>query len=197
VATSIESFRSYQMTEAWTWEHLALTRARVLAGEPTLAHEVETFRREVLAVKGQGASVRADVAEMRTRLAAAKPGAGLWDAKFGAGRLMDIELLAQTFALIAASPARNVERQIASGAKVCNLSQSDQTVLVDGYRLCWRLQASLRLLSDASVDPAALGIGGRAFVLRETAAASVDELSARLARAADLAETVINAHLVG
>jgi glutamate-ammonia-ligase adenylyltransferase len=197
VATSIESFRNYQLAEAWTWEHLALTRARVLAGEATLASEVETFRREVLAVKGQGPQVRADVAEMRARLAAAKPGAGLWDAKFGAGRLMDIELMAQTFALIAASPARNVERQIAAGGKACNLSQSDQTALLDGYRLCWRLQAALRLLSDSTVDPAALGIGGRAFVLRETGAASEPELSARLAQAVGLAEAVINAHLLG
>jgi glutamate-ammonia-ligase adenylyltransferase len=197
VATSIESFRSYQMTEAWTWEHLALTRARVLAGEPALAAEVETFRREVLADKGRGANVRADVAEMRARLAAAKPGAGLWDAKFGAGRLMDIELLAQTFALIGASPARNVERQIAAGVKACNLSLPDQTALLDAYRLCWRLQASLRLLSDTVVDPAALGIGGRAFVLRETGAGSVQDLSDRLALAASLAEAVINAHLLG
>ena len=48
VATSIESFRAYQMDEAWTWEHLALTRARVVAfagaGGEGLAHEVEALR---------------------------------------------------------------------------------------------------------------------------------------------------------
>jgi glutamate-ammonia-ligase adenylyltransferase len=59
------------------------------------------------------------------------------------------------------------------------------------------LQAALRLLSDSTVDPAALGIGGRAFVLRETGFASEAELSARLAQAAGLAEAVINAHLPG
>jgi glutamate-ammonia-ligase adenylyltransferase len=47
------------------------------------------------------------------------------------------------------------------------------------------------------VDPAALGIGGRAFVLRETGAGSVQDLSDRLALAANLAEAVINAHLLG
>ena len=64
-----------------------------------LAAEVEDFRRAVLATKGQGANVLADVADMRRRLAEAKPGQGGWDAKFGPGRLMDIELLAQMLAL--------------------------------------------------------------------------------------------------
>ena len=60
VATSLASFTAYQENEAWTWEHLALTRARVLAGEPTLAAEVEAFRRALLPRKGRGARVRAE-----------------------------------------------------------------------------------------------------------------------------------------
>ncbi len=112
VATSIESWRGYQMTEAWTWEHLALTRARVLAGDAGLAAEVEAARREVIALKGQGTQVLPDVADMRARLAAAKPAEGPWDAKRGAGRMMDVELFAQVMALQSASPARQIERQV-------------------------------------------------------------------------------------
>ena len=197
VATSIESFRSYQETEAWTWEHLALTRARVLAGEPSLCAEVEDFRRAVLADKGQGANVLADVADMRRRLAEAKPGAGGWDAKFGPGRMMDIELLAQTLALQAAVPARQVERQIALGAKRPNMSQADQAALLDAYRLCWRLQCAARLLSDRTAEPDSLGEGGRAFVLRECGAPAAEALTERLKEAAALAERVIVAHLDG
>jgi glutamate-ammonia-ligase adenylyltransferase len=66
--------------------------------------EVEAFRRGLLAAKGQGARVKPDVAEMRARLQAAKPAQGAWDAKNGAGRIMDIELAAQTIALIAGKP---------------------------------------------------------------------------------------------
>lgn len=197
VATSIDSFRSYQETEAWTWEHLALTRARVLAGEASLAGEVEDFRRHVLATKGQGPQVRADVADMRRRLSDAKPGAGGWDAKFGPGRLMDIELMAQTLCLQAAGPARQVERQITTGAKHCNLSQTDQQALLDAYRLCWHLQCAARLLTDQTVDPVQLGEGARAFLLRETGAGSVEDLTTRLTAAAALAERVISAHLQG
>lgn len=197
VATSIESFRTYQETEAWTWEHLALTRARVLAGDPGLAAEVEEFRRQVLTTKGQGDKVLADVADMRRRLSEAKPGDGGWDAKFGPGRLMDIELLAQTLALQAALPARQVERQITSGAKRPNMSQTDQQALLDSYRLCWRLQCAARLLTDRTVTPETLGEGGRAFILRECGAETEAGLTGRLGEAAALAERVITAHLQG
>jgi len=197
VATSIDSFRNYQMTEAWTWEHLALTRARVLAGDAGLAAEVEDFRRKVIAEKGQGAAVRADVAGMRARLAAAKPGEGGWEAKLGPGRLLDIELLAQTLALETASPARQTERQIGAGAKGGKLSQSGQTALSEAFRLCWRLQCGARLLSDRVVDPDRLGEGGRAFLLRETGEATVPALTARLEALTAEAARVIAAHLEG
>ncbi|MGV8951517.1 MAG: glutamine-synthetase adenylyltransferase, partial [Cypionkella sp.] len=195
VATSIESFTSYQQTEAWTWEHLALTRARVLAGDAGLADAVEALRRAVIAAKGQGATVLADVAEMRARLAEARAGAGGWDAKLGAGRLMDIELLAQTLALRAGSPARQVERQIAAGANVANLSHSDQQVLLDAYRLCWRIQAASKLLSDRVADASTSGAGGQAFLLREAGQPNAVALTAQLDRLTGLAEAVIVAQL--
>jgi len=200
VATSLASFTTYQETEAWTWEHLALTRARVLVGEPTLADEVEAFRRDLLVAKGQGTRVKPDVAEMRARLQAAKPAQGGWDAKNGAGRIMDIELAAQTTALIAGSPARSVERQIASGHKVTGqgpiLPDSDAQRLSSAYRLLWRLHAAARLLSERALDWGTLGEGGRAFILRETGAADEGALAADLARAIEEAEAAVT-RLVG
>lgn len=197
VATSLESFRDYQQNEAWTWEHLALTRARVLAGEAALAGEVEALRRQTLVQKGKGEAVRRDVADMRARLFSAKPGRGAWEFRRGPGRLMDIELLAQTMALITANPARQVERQIAAGGKAGILSQTDQTTLLDAYRLCWRFQTSSRLLSDRMLDPEVLGEGGRAFLLRETGETGMEALKERLARLTGLAEAVIAAQMQG
>ena len=189
VATSLHSFTTYQETEAWTWEHLALTRARVLAGEPTLAGEVEAFRRALLATKGQGARVKPDVAEMRARLQTAKPAQGLWDAKNGAGRIMDIELAAQTIALIAGSPARSVERQIAAGQKVTDHGR----ILPDSDA---QLHAAARLLSERALEWDSLGEGGRAFLLRETGAADANALATDLARAVTGAEAAVT-RLVG
>jgi [glutamine synthetase] adenylyltransferase / [glutamine synthetase]-adenylyl-L-tyrosine phosphorylase len=176
VATSLASFTTYQETEAWTWEHLALTRARVLAGEPALAVEVEAFRRRLLPAKGQGTQVRADVAAMRARLQAAKPGLGVWDAKNGPGRIMDIELAAQTVALLAGSPARGVERQIAAGAGAI-LPDSDAQALLSGYRLLWQLHVAARLLSDSALVVSSLGEGARTFILRETGTKDVAGLT--------------------
>ncbi len=195
VATSLHSFTTYQETEAWTWEHLALTRARVLAGESTLEGEVEAFRRDLLVRKGKGARVRTDVAEMRARLAAAKPAQGDWDAKNGPGRIMDIELAAQTIALIAGSPARSVERQIAAGAGRI-VPDSDAQALASSYRLLWRLHAGARLLGDRSLDWDGLGEGGRAFLLRETGAADDKTLALDLQRVIAQAEMAVT-RLVG
>ena len=197
VATSVESFRSYQMTEAWTWEHLALTRARVLAGDAGLGAEVEALRRAILAEKGRGVGVVQDVAAMRARLAEAKPGGAAWEAKLGPGRMMDVELLAQMLALRVASPARTVERQIAAGRMAGEVSEMDETHLMDAYRLCWRLQAASRLLTDQVVDPQALGKGARDFLLRETDMPDAEALSARLTATTAAANRVIVAALGG
>jgi glutamate-ammonia-ligase adenylyltransferase len=190
VATSLASFTSYQETEAWTWEHLALTRARVLAGEAKLAGEVAAFRRRLLAAKGQGARVRSDVAEMRARLQGAKPAQGAWDAKNGPGRIMDIELAAQTAALLSGSPARGVERQITAGAGSV-MPDSDARALLSAYRLQWRLHAAARLLTDGALDWESLGEGARAFLLRETGAADAEALARALAQSVGRAEAAV------
>jgi glutamate-ammonia-ligase adenylyltransferase len=197
VATSLDAFTVYQRDEAWTWEHLALTRARGLAGDAALAAEVEAFRQALLAGKGRGPGVMRDVADMRARLAEAKPGGAVWEAKLGPGRLMDVELLAQTMALLSGSGARGVERQLAAGVKAGKLSQTEETVLLDAYRLCWRLQAGSRLLSDQALDLATLGEGARAFLLRETGEAVQADLTLRLEAVTRAADGVISARLAG
>ncbi|WP_395540430.1 glutamine-synthetase adenylyltransferase [Neotabrizicola sp. sgz301269] len=189
VATSLEGWRGYQEEEAWTWEHLALTRARVMAGEPGLAAEVEALRRGLVAEKGKGAKVRGDLAEMRARLAAAKPAEGPWEAKNGPGRIMDIELCAELMALISGSPARAVEMQLAAGKSL--MPQEDRETLLEAYRLLWRVQCAGRLLGARRLEPDALGEGGRAFVLREAGVASATALAEAIVSAAGLAEAAI------
>ncbi len=182
VATSIQSFRDYQMTEAWTWEHLALTRARPVAGEPDLAAEVEEIRVAVLAAKGGDPKVLPDVADMRERIFAAKAPDGAWEAKIGPGRLQDIELLAQSCALRAASPARRVEPQLRAGLRAGFLAKEDEAALQEAYRFLWRLQAGGRLLTEKPIDLEAIGEGGRAFLMRETGASDLAGMASLLER---------------
>ena len=191
VATSLDSFRTYQMEQAWTWEHLALTRARVLAGEPSLAAEVEALRCQVLTAKAGGATVVRDVADMRARLAEAQPGRGPLEAKAGPGKLMDVELFAQMLALQAGAAAREVESQLAAGVAGGKVSQTEATALLDACRFCWRLRVARTLISD----PDHLGQGAAAFVLRETGQPTLDALMARLAEVAAAADAVITAIL--
>jgi [glutamine synthetase] adenylyltransferase / [glutamine synthetase]-adenylyl-L-tyrosine phosphorylase len=180
VATSLTAFSAYQRDEAWTWEHLALTRARPLAGGRDLCDDVEALRRAILTEKAEGESVLADVADMRRRLAAAKPAGATLEAKNGPGRLMDIELLAQTCALRSADPAHEVLAQVSAGVNAGFLSQSEQRALQDAYRFCWQLQAGGRLLTERELAAEALSEGGRAFVLRQTAQPDFTALEARL-----------------
>ncbi|RLL65395.1 [protein-PII] uridylyltransferase family protein [Paenirhodobacter hankyongi] len=191
VAVSLQSFQTYQMEEAWTWEHLALTRARALVGAPDLADEIEAVRRIVLRTKGSEARVVPDLAEMRARIFAAKAPDGDWEAKIGPGRLQDIELLAQSFALRAGDPARRVEAQLRAGPRAGLIDKADAEALASAYRFLWRLQAGGRLLTDRPLDMEAIGEGGRAFLLREADEADLDALAARLARTTGAAAAII------
>jgi glutamate-ammonia-ligase adenylyltransferase len=201
VATSFDSFRAYQSEEAWTWEHLALTRARVVAGAgadaAALGDEVEAFRRGLLAAKGEPGRTLADVAEMRARLSGAKPRQGPLDAKHGPGGMTDIELLAEAGALIAGSPRRAVAAQLSAAAAAGLLGREEARRLASAYRLLSSVQAVTRLLTEGRLDLAAVGEGGRNVLFRETGAADGDDLARRIAEARSFAEAVIGRALAG
>jgi glutamate-ammonia-ligase adenylyltransferase len=195
VATSLASFTTYQRDEAWTWEHLALTRARCIAGEVVLSAEVEAFRQELLKAKAVGASVRREVAEMRARLAGAKPGEGAWDVKLGPGRLMDVELCAQTLALLSGAGARRLRAQVTAGVRAGLVTAADGEALTGAATLFWQVQAASRLLAGATLDPDAVGEGGRRFVLRETGFSDMESLRCALAERAEAVSAVVGALL--
>ncbi|MGL5010839.1 MAG: glutamine-synthetase adenylyltransferase, partial [Paracoccaceae bacterium] len=193
VATGWASFQAYQQDEAWTWEHLALTRARVIAGDASLAADFEAFRAQLLAAKGQGAQVRPDVASMRARLATARPQTHALDAKSGPGRLLDIDLTAQMLALMSGSAHRATAAQLEAACAHGTLTPMDATTLQTAHTLLWQVQAALRLLSAA---PEKLGQGAMTFLLRETGQPDADALTAALQQVTQSAAAVID-RLVG
>ncbi len=195
VATSLDAFRTYQREEAWTWEHLALTRARPVAGVAEIGAELEGFRVPLLAEKGQGAQVLPDLADMRARIAEAKPPQGDWDAKIGPGRLQDAELFAQACALRAGSAAHDLEGQLTAGVADGWINAADAQAVSDAAGLFWRVQAAARLLTGGPLDPDALGEGGRRFLLRETGFETMDELKQAIDDAAGVADAVISREL--
>jgi len=100
LATQIGGFISYQESEAWTWEHLALTRARVVAATPGFGERVEAVIRDILQRPRDAGLIAGDVVEMRAAIAKEKGDKDRWDLKYAAGGLIDIEFIAQYLQLV-------------------------------------------------------------------------------------------------
>jgi [glutamine synthetase] adenylyltransferase / [glutamine synthetase]-adenylyl-L-tyrosine phosphorylase len=99
VAVSLESFSRYHTGDAWTWERMALTRARVILAPDALRTKIETVMQAALIAPTDDALVMNDAREMRDRLAAQFPDKNRWDLKYARGGLVDIEFVAQALQL--------------------------------------------------------------------------------------------------
>jgi glutamate-ammonia-ligase adenylyltransferase len=95
VATHLDSFETYQRQEAWTWEHMALTRARVISGPPDLRSVIEAAIATTLRMPRDPAKLAADVRDMRERIWTEKGTENTWDMKQSRGGLIDLEFIAQ------------------------------------------------------------------------------------------------------
>ena len=93
LAVSLDSFARYQHQEAWTWEHMALTRARPLFGPEAGQAALNRIVREVLTAPRDPEKLMADVLAMRGEMARHKPAKGPLDAKLLRGGLVDLEFL--------------------------------------------------------------------------------------------------------
>jgi len=101
LVTSLAALREYQRSHAWTWEHQALVRARPVAGSPVLARDFAKVREEILCLPREPAKLKAEVREMREKMAAAQPPheAGQTDVKHDPGGIVDIEFMVQYWVL--------------------------------------------------------------------------------------------------
>ncbi len=198
VATSLASFRRYQAEEAWTWEHLALTRARVLAGPPSLTGTVAAALNEPLRAAHDAEKVLADVRDMRRRLAEAQEGAAdsPWETKLGPGRMMDIELLAQTGALLHGfAMLRRPRAMLDRLGREGWLDAADAARLIAQHARLAALQQLLRLASDHTIAPEEGGAGLVRLVLEATETADLDALRDLLAAEAEAVAEIVAARL--
>jgi len=195
VATSLSSFTTYQREQAWVWEHLALTRARPVAGAPGLMDDIEAFRSALLATGRESGQVLRGMADMRARIAAAKTPDSLWDAKTGPGRMQDIGLAAQTGALLAGLAVRDVASGLQGGVASGWLSVADADVLCQCYDLCWNVQSAMRLMSGKTIEADQMGEGGLAFLCRSSGFDTIDKLEKALETAYQKAAGIIAAAL--
>ncbi len=176
LVTSVNAFEHYQVDRgsntAWTWEHQALTRARVAAGTPAVAARFEATRRAVLTAPRDAHALRDEIRAMREKVRAARPvPAGRFDVKHSPGGMMDVEFAVQFLVLSqsAAHPAL-----LDNAGNIALLRRAEDAGLLqpgvgvaaaDAYRELRRAQHQARLDERATqFDPDSLA-GPRDAVL--------------------------------
>jgi glutamate-ammonia-ligase adenylyltransferase len=185
LAVNFATFQRYQQDEAWNWEHMALTRARVVHATPAARVQLEQVIAGVLSRPRDAARLRAEVIEMRGDIAAAHPSSGSWDVKHGSGGLVDLEFIVQ-YLQLARCEALSHDMEAALAALVSAGALPDD--LLDAYRLLTRLLVVLRLVDGA--DPARLADSSKAMLAAAAKARDFDTLKSVLA---DARKTVVAA----
>ncbi len=188
LASSLEAFRQYQQRDAWTWEHMALTRARFVAGDGAFGDKVMALVRGILTQPRDAERLLADVADMRRRVAEQHAARGLWQVKHVRGGLVDVEFIAQYLLLLHAAerPAilapsiADAYRQLGAAGF---LPLDRAAALAAAARLLQQVQAMLRLTVEESFDESAATEGLKAALYRAGGAAGFEALKAALAAA--------------
>ena len=162
LASRLAAFASYQETEAWTWEHMALTRARVICATPAFRTKIENVIRDVLTLPREIAITANDVSEMRRAIAEEKGENDIWDLKTAAGGMIDIEFIAQYLQLVHAASMpdilnANTVTVLDNAARLGVLSQSDVDVLRAAARLYHDLTQIIRLCVSGKFKPETAG----------------------------------------
>ena len=185
VATRLSSFVEYQNNEAWTWEHLALTRARVIAGSFRLQDEVDAAIRAVLTKPRDRQTIAADVCDMRNRIAAEKGTADIWDLKQVRGGLVDLEFIAQYLQLVSAHAHPSVldPNTLAALQKLAKAGSLDGATcarLTAAGQLIQDLTQILRLSLDTGFDPKTAPGGLKHLLAKAGGAETFETLENRL-----------------
>jgi glutamate-ammonia-ligase adenylyltransferase len=158
LAVSLEAFDKYQREAAWTWEHMALTRARPIAGSRAARAAVERIIRAVVRMPRDPVTLRRDVLSMRRDMARHKPARGVLDVKLQRGGLVDLEFLVHFLQL------RDAQRlsEMASGALAPDLGEAIGALVaagllpekcVEAHELMTAMLVAGRLLAPGGKSP--------------------------------------------
>ena len=197
VAVSLKSFTDYHATESWTWEHMALTRARLVAGPHALRERVESEIRRRLTRSREASTIVTDARDMRARMAETFPGKNVWDLKYAPGGLVDIEFIAQMLQLVHGPEHPEVldtntimalEKLRVAGF----LSDDDGGVLIEAARLQHALTQVLRIALDETPNIEDATPGLKALLTRAAEAGSFAQTQINLARLQTEARDIFN-----
>lgn len=150
LSVSLDAFRKYQLEDAWTWEHMALTRARVVYGSHSARAELDAIVSEALNQKRDKAKLRADASKMRADMRTHKPPKSPLDVKLADGGLVDLE-----FAVHVKQLSLNSGFAPQLGVAIDQLIALRELApsIKDAYQLMTRLLVALRLFAPDLVEP--------------------------------------------
>ena len=153
MVSSVRAFADYQQQQAWTWEHQALVRSRMVSGPATLVERFEAVRTQALSRERDRDALKRDVADMRRRMSEAnnRSTSTHFDIKLGEGGIVDVEFLAQFHVLAGAvahpeilAPRGTVEiLEALAGAGL--MTADEASGLQSAYREYLALELELRL----------------------------------------------------
>ncbi len=158
LALSLTAFEQYHSTRAWTWEHMALTRARAIAGPQDFLAQISKIIEKQLCAERDSEKLRQDILDMRRKLYQEKPPRGPLDGKANPGRIIDLEFLAQFFQLSHAPKDRTILQKntfavLDAATKSGLLPAQEGTKIAIWLDQLQRLERLLRLTSvDKAVD---------------------------------------------
>ncbi|WP_271439803.1 bifunctional [glutamine synthetase] adenylyltransferase/[glutamine synthetase]-adenylyl-L-tyrosine phosphorylase [Pontixanthobacter luteolus] len=151
LAVSLDSFVRYQAQDAWTWEHMALTRARPIVGSDQARSVLAGAITDVLSAPRDAGVLRSDVLKMRAEMAQHKPAKGVLDAKLVRGGLVDLEFLAHFLQLReGAALVPDLRAAISELARMDKLPSD----MMDAHDHLTRLLIAGRLLAPDLAEPA-------------------------------------------
>jgi glutamate-ammonia-ligase adenylyltransferase len=186
VAVRLSSFERYYREEAWTWEFMALTRIRPVAGDADLGLRIVELAREALRHKSADPKITEDVADMRRRMARERRPRSVWDLKLAPGGLVDIEFMIQHAILRSANDAPGaiqpgsldaVKALAGAGA----LAPAAAATLIEGLTFQLHLQQAFRIATGDQFDPESASPGLRAWLANHLGLKDFSALEYRLA----------------
>jgi glutamate-ammonia-ligase adenylyltransferase len=201
VAVRLDGFLAYQRDQAWTWEHLALTRARPVAGPPALRRHLREDIRTVLTTARDRAKTAAAVREMRAMIEQEKGTGDLWNTKTHKGGLIAAEFIAQFLQIVHADRkpevlSPNTTQALRNLIDAGILRRADGEALLDSVTLYQGVAHFLQLCTEGGFDLKAASKDLTGLLLQTAGEPDLARLEARLRAAytstADLFDALVS-----
>ena len=188
---TLKTFADYQQDAAWTWEHMALTRARLVRGGGDFPERIQECIHRILTMKRDPGELAENVTEMRAKLDAEFGSNNIWETRYVRGGLVDLEFLVQFLLLreghehpgiFTPSLAGSIDHLAALGA----IAKDDAESLKAAYELMLGVRGLLRLCLGATTREEDFSRGLQNLLSQATGSEDFAALKSRLAQAEGL-----------